>query len=305
MSLEGHFLWASESLSEGLVELYAVKRVLVRASTKFQDVHVLETVPYGRCLVIDGKIQSALIDEFVYHEGLVHPAMVTAPEPRRVLVIGGGEGATAREVLRWRTVEEVEMVDIDGEVVELSRRHMPELSGGAFEDPRLRLVIAEGRGYLSSAADGSYDVIVVDATDPTEGAASLPLYSVEFYRTAFEKLSGDGVLVTQATSIAHNPFAFRSVLETVKSVFPSVTPLAAYVLSFASLWGFVVGSKSRDCGSMSSEEVDAVLRERVKGPLRFYSGETHRAMVHLARVYSAIHDRGYRVIRDGSPVLIP
>ncbi|MCS7095230.1 MAG: fused MFS/spermidine synthase [Thaumarchaeota archaeon] len=300
-----YFLWASETIAEGLLEYYALKGVVASAATKHQEVKVVDTVPYGRCLVIDGKIQSSVLDERVYHESLVHSAMVTVSDPKKVLVIGGGEGATAREVLRWRTVEEVEMVEIDGEVVDFCRLHMSELSSGVFEDQRFRLILSEGREYLRSKVDGTYDVIVIDATDPTEGAASIPLYTSEFYRMAYDKLTKKGALVTQATSIAHNPFAFRSILETVRTAFPSVTPLAAYVLSFASLWGFVVGSKSRDCGSLSAEEVDSVLKERVRGPLTFYSGETHRAMIQFAKLYSEVHRSDYRIIRDGSPVLIP
>lgn len=299
------YLWISENVAEGLREYYAVREVLVRARTRYQDVSVVETVPFGRCLVIDGKIQSSLLDEHVYHETLVHPAMVTHGSPRRVLVIGGGEGATAREVLRWRTVEELTMVEIDEEVVGFCRRHMPELSAGAFEDPRMRLVFAEGRSYLEKVPDGSLDAIVVDATDPTEGAASLPLYSQEFYRMASAKLREGGVLVTQATSVVHNPFAFRSIMETVRTAFSRVTPLAVFVVSFSSVWGFVVASNSRSPEEVSDEEVDRLLRERVSGGLRFYSGRVHSALIELARRYLELSRPDYRIIRDGEPVLIP
>ncbi|MDJ0274724.1 MAG: polyamine aminopropyltransferase [Nitrososphaerota archaeon] len=299
------YLWISENVAEGLREYYAVREVLVRTRTRYQDVSVVDTVPFGRCLVIDGKLQSSLLDEHVYHEVLVHPAMVTHGSPRRVLVIGGGEGATAREVLRWRTVEELTMVEIDEEVVSFCRKHMPELSAGAFDDRRMRLVFAEGRSYLEKAPDGSFDVIVVDATDPTEGAASLPLYSQEFYRMASEKLRDGGVLVTQATSIVHNPFAFRSIMETVRTAFSHVTPLAVFVVSFSSVWGFVVASDSRSPEEVSGEEVDRVLRERVSGGLRFYSGRVHHALIELARRYLELSRPDYRIIRDGEPVLIP
>lgn len=299
------FIWASEIIAEGLLEYYAVKDVVVMAKTKYQNVAIIDTIPYGRCLVIDGKIQSSRLDEHVYHETLVHPAMVTASDARRVLIIGGGEGATAREVERWKTVEEVEMVEIDREVVELCRLHMPELSAGAFDDKRLKLVISEGRQYLASKENGSLDVIIVDATDPTEDASSIPLYAEEFYRIAFSKLREGGVIVTQATSIVHNPYVFRSIFETVSSVFPKTTPLAAFVTSYASLWGFVVGSKKRSCRDLTTSEVEAMLSEMVRGRLRFYSGETHRLIVNLANLYLKNYESGYRIIRDGSPVTVP
>jgi spermidine synthase len=299
------YLWLSENVAEGLREYYAVREVVVRARTRYQDVSVVDTVPFGRCLVIDGKLQSSLLDEHVYHETLVHPAMVTHGSPERVLVIGGGEGATAREVLRWRTVRELTMVEIDEEVVGFCRKHMPELNAGAFDDDRMRLVIAEGRSYLEGSPDGSFDVIVVDATDPTEGAASLPLYSQEFYRTASKKLREGGVFVTQATSVVHNPFAFRSIMETVRTAFRNVTPLAVFVVSFSSVWGFVVASDSRSPESLSPDEVDRLIGERVSGRLRFYSGAIHRALIELAKRYLDLSKPEFRVIRDGEPVLIP
>ncbi len=299
------YLWLSENVAEGLREYYAVREVLVRARTKYQDVSVVETVPFGRCLVIDGKLQSSLLDEHVYHEVLVHPAMVTHGSPERVLVIGGGEGATAREALRWRTVRELTMVEIDEEVVRFCRKHLPELSAGAFEDSRTRLVISEGRSYLERAPDESFDVIVVDATDPTEGAASLPLYTQEFYRLASRKLREGGVLVTQATSVVHNPFAFRSIAETIRTAFANVTPLAVPVVSFSSVWGFVVASESKSPEALDTNEVDRLIAERVSGRLRFYSGTVHKALFELAKRYLDLFSPDFRVIRDGEPVLIP
>jgi spermidine synthase len=298
-------LWVSELVSEGFLALYSVEKVIESIKTNYQNVLIVETTPFGKCLIIDGKVQSSLLDEHIYHESLVHPALVTVGNPLNVLVIGGGEGATAREVLKWKTVESVVMVELDPSVVQLCRRVLPEMSDGVFEDRRFKLVVAEGRGYLESLGDGSLDAVVVDVTDPYEGAPSQRLYSQEFYKLVYRKLGDHGVLVTQATSVVHSPFTFKSILETIRTVFPCVTPLAAYVPSFSSLWGFVVGSKSRACDSLLVEQIDEILSHHISGPLKFYSGEVHNMLLQLAEIYVRLSSSKYKIVRDEDLVAIP
>jgi spermidine synthase len=298
-------LWVSELVSEGFLALYSVEKVIESIKTNYQNVLIVETTPFGKCLIIDGKVQSSLLDEHIYHESLVHPALVTVGNPLNVLIIGGGEGATAREVLKWKTVESVVMVELDPSVVQLCRRVLPEMSDGVFEDRRFKLVVAEGRGYLESLGDGSLDAVVVDVTDPYEGAPSQRLYSQEFYKLVYRKLGDHGVLVTQATSVVHSPFTFKSILETIRTVFPCVTPLAAYVPSFSSLWGFVVGSKSRACDSLLVEQIDEILSHHISGPLKFYSGEVHNMLLQLAEIYVRLSSSKYKIVRDEDLVAIP
>jgi len=298
-------LWMSELVSEGFLAYYSVDKVVASAVTDYHEVLVAETTQFGKCLFIDGKVQSSLYDEHIYHESLVHPALVTARKPAKVLVIGGGEGATVREVLKWKTVADVTMVDLDKDVVELCRTTLPEMSLGAFDDTRLKLVIGEGRRFLEGLEDGSLDVVIVDVTDPSEGSPSLKLYSQEFYKLAYRKLSKEGVLATQATSVVHTHYVYRSVLETLKIVFPYVTPLASYIPSFSSLWGFVIGSKTIGCNSFSPEDVDRALTNQLIGPLKFYSGETHRMLLLLAEKYLKLSSDRYKIIRDEDLVTIP
>jgi spermidine synthase len=298
-------LWVSELVSEGFLAMYSVEKVIESIKTNYQNVLIVETTPFGKCLIIDGKVQSSLLDEHIYHESLVHPALVTVGNPLNVLIIGGGEGATAREVLKWKTVESVVMVELDPSVVQLCRRVLPEMSDGVFEDRRFKLVVAEGRGYLESLGDGSLDAVVVDVTDPYEGAPSQRLYSQEFYKLVYRKLGDNGVLVTQATSVVHSPFTFKSILETIRTVFPCVTPLAAYVPSFSSLWGFVVGSKSRACDSLLVEQIDEILSHHISGPLKFYSGEVHNMLLQLAEIYVRLSSSKYKIVRDEDLVAIP
>ncbi|MFP3236993.1 MAG: spermidine synthase, partial [Vulcanisaeta sp.] len=133
-----------------------IKRVLYSGTTRYQRIAVVEFEDLGKALILDGKTQSTLYDEFIYHESLVHPAMITHPNPKKVLILGGGEGATAREVLKHRSVEEVVMVDIDEDVIKISKEYLPEMNQGVFENPKLKLVIDDGRKFVSNTKD-KYD----------------------------------------------------------------------------------------------------------------------------------------------------
>jgi hypothetical protein len=143
-------------------------RVLVAGRTEFQAFEIFENRLWGRMLILDERLQSAEADEFIYHEALVQPAMLAHPEPRRVLVMGGGEGATLREVLRHPGVTRAVMVDIDGELVGLCREWLPSFHAGAFDDPRTELVFADGRGWLAAQPDRDLDVIILDLPEPLE-----------------------------------------------------------------------------------------------------------------------------------------
>lgn len=280
--------------------MHGVRRILYSGSTRYQRVDIVETHSFGKCLFLDGKLQSSEFDEFVYHEALVHPAMLTHPQPRHVLVVGGGEGATIREVLRHPTVEEVTMVDLDGELVELCRRYMPEWSRGAFEDPRVRLVVGEGRRFLEESGE-TYDVIVLDLVDPTPGSPAALLYTREFYSIVKDRLSGDGVMVTQATSTRFSTRTFAAIRNTVAQLFPVARAYFAPVVSFQSLWGFVLGSKGRDPLGIDRGELERRIAG-LGGDLRFYDVETHYFILHMPRFLREKVEEIRDVYTDEKPV---
>jgi spermidine synthase len=142
------YKWFLDFLSPDEGHMHGIETILFSKQTQFQRMEIIETKSYGRCLILDGKMQSSQADEFIYHEALVHPAMLSHPEPKRVFVVGGGEGATVREILRHKSVERVLMVDIDEDVVEGSKQYLPEWSQGAFDDPRVELRYMDARKYL-------------------------------------------------------------------------------------------------------------------------------------------------------------
>ena len=181
--------WFFETTTAVEGHMHAIVRTIAEARTKFQHVEIMETASYGKALVLDGRIQSSQADEFIYHEALVHPGLLLldAP-PTSALVIGGGEGATLREILRYPSIQKAVMVDIDAEVVELCKRHLPEMHQGAFDDPRTEFRAEDARGYLERTAE-RFDLIVVDLVEPLEEGPACLLFTREFYGLVRDRLS--------------------------------------------------------------------------------------------------------------------
>lgn len=255
-----------------------VEELLYKGRSRYQDIVVARLTDFGLALILDGLIQSTEYDEYFYHESLVHPAMVTHPNPRSVLIIGGGEGATLREVLRYRTVESAVMVDIDGKVIEIAKKFLKPMHQGSFDDPRARVTIMDGRLFLEKSSD-TYDVIVLDLTDPYGPEISKRLYTEDFYRLVHQHLSDDGIMVTQAGNSYFYGDVYDWVLQNVKKVFGIVAEYNVWVPSFSYTCNFIIGSRRYDPRVLSAEEVDKRLRERGVSGLRFYSGRAHVALM--------------------------
>jgi spermidine synthase len=275
--------WREFGIGPGERAAYEIERVVYSGRTQFQHVEIAETRAYGLALFLDGMPQSAVADEFVYHEALVHPALVAHPEPRRVLIAGGGVGATLREVLRHPGVERATMVEIDGELLGLARTHLAPMHRGALDDPRADVVVGDALAHLSER-DERYDAIVLDLTDPSEAGPAEALYGEEFYRLAQSRLDRGGVLVTQAYSFAlNNNDWFVKIARILGRIFPLARPYRAEVPFFRDSWGFCVASAARDPAALGEVVVDATLERRGLRDLRFYDGITHTTMFGLPR----------------------
>ncbi|MFP3297499.1 MAG: polyamine aminopropyltransferase [Thermocladium sp.] len=277
-----------------------VNKIYYSGESKYQRIDVVEFEDLGRGLVLDGKVQSTLYDEFIYHESLVHPALIAHGNPRRVLIIGGGEGATAREALRHRTVEEVVMVDLDEEVVNASRKYLPEMGEEAFRDPRFKLIIGDGRKYIEGTTSG-FDAIIIDATDPMEGGPASLLYTVEFYRAVKNALRSGGVMVTQAANTSDALDVMASIYKTISAVFKVVRPYSTYVTSYDAPWGFIFASDEADPKQLESSEVDARVSKAITGSLRHYDGETHMHMFSLPKNVRTAFAAANRIATDREP----
>ncbi len=259
-----------------------IEGIRLMKRTKYQELAIIDTVDFDRALVLDGFIQSTYADEPYYHESLVHPAMIAHPSPRRVLILGGGEGATLREVLKHKTVVEAVMVDIDGEVVQASKEYLPAMHQGAFEDPRAKVLIMDGAKYVDEAlARGEkFDVVVMDLTDPYGPEIAQGLYSAQFLKKVKGVISEGGVFVTQAGSSFFFEEEYNAVLRNVSANFKIVVEYTLWIPSFGYAVNFVLASDAVDPRAMTAEEVDKRLADRGVSTL-FYSGRTHVALMNF------------------------
>ncbi|CAL5059218.1 unnamed protein product [Urochloa decumbens] len=223
---EEESVWYEEEIDDDLKLCYALNSVLHRGASKYQEIALIDTKHFGKALIIDGKMQSAEADEFIYHESLIHPPLLFHPNPKTVFIMGGGEGSAAREVLRHSTVQRVVMCDIDEEVVDFCRAHLS-ANRAAFASDRLRLVIDDARAELEKSSE-KFDVIVGDLADPVEGGPCYQLYTKGFYdRVVKPKLSdGRGVFVTQAgpAGVLTHREVFSSIYNTLRHVFKCIGP---------------------------------------------------------------------------------
>jgi len=292
--------WFLEYLSPDLIQQLGIKDIIYSGETKYQRVEIIDTFSFGRCLILDGKIQSSEGDEFIYHEALVHPPMLLHPYPQTVFIAGGGEGATLREVLSHNTVKKVVMVDRDEEVVKLCQQFLPSWHEHAYQDSRVKLLFGDAREYMEQTQN-KFDIIIMDITDPVEGGPSYLLYTQEFYGLAKGRLMPQGIISVQAGP-SRLPVlqTFLSIIYTLKEIFPFVIPYQTEVPSFGGNWGFVLASQS-PLPSLTPEEVDQRLSLRLDRPLRFYDGITHQNLFSPPKYLRQELEKGGKVIRDKEP----
>ncbi|KAA0173116.1 hypothetical protein FNF27_05465 [Cafeteria roenbergensis] len=243
--------WFREEVTEDMSVTMRLKNITFDAKSEFQRAQIVETAPFGKTLVLDGKSQSAKFDEPVYHESLVHPALLMHPNPKSVYIGGGGEGATAREILRHKTVEKCVMVDIDEVVCNICKEQMPEWGAGAWDDARFEVHFEDAKAYLEKD-ERKYDVIIMDIADPIEAGPGIVLYTQEFYKFAVTKLNPGGILVTQSGpgSVLNADECFACINQTLRTVFDFVVPYTSDVPSFGSNWAFNMAfNKDSDIGA--------------------------------------------------------
>jgi len=294
--------WHIEFYAPDEAHMRGISKIYASEQTPFQKVEVIQSNHYGKCLILDGYMQSAQLDEFIYHENLVHPAMVTCPKPEKVVIIGGGEGATLYEVLRHKTVKKAWMIDIDKRVVQLCDKYMPEWHRGAFKDKRTTLLFQDGRKFLEKSK-GKFDVIIIDIPEPVEEGPAYLLYTEEFYKMVAGKLSPNGMVSLQSGCSAEKELrCLAAVHNTLKKVFPMVYSWPANVPSFDIPWSFTIASKSVDPKSLKRAEVDRILKQRGVGSLKYYDGEAHEGIFYLPKYIRDGFAKMKETIRDNKPL---
>ncbi len=265
--------WFAEPPFAGYQQRYRLLRRLHAEQTPWQSLEILELEPVGRALILAGTLQTSVGEEFAYHEPLVHVPMFAHPNPRRVLVVGGGDGGALRHVLLHRSVARAVEVEIDGAVVEASLRFLPEISRGAYEDARAELRIEDGARFMAET-DEQFDVILVDSTDPVGPAAAL--IGDDFLQTARRALAPGGIMAMQSGSPLTQPREWVATVGAFRRAFPVVRPyLSAVPIYPGVLWSWVAGSESLDPAAIDDITVTARLAA-LSEELRIYTPAWHR-----------------------------
>ncbi len=265
--------WSVESLYDDRALALREDRVLYDSETEHQRLRVFENPRCGRVLTLDGVIQLTEADEFIYHEMLAHVPLLAHGEARRVLIIGGGDGGMAREVLRHASVEHVTMVEIDAGVVEFAKEYLPGVSAGAFNDPRLDLVIADGAAFVRDS-DETFDVVISDSTDPI-GPAEV-LFTDTFYGDVKRRLAEGGILVTQNGVPFQQADELRSTMRAFRALFRDATCYLATVPTYwggpmAFGWGTDSPARRTDRAALEQRVAEAGLAAR------YWTPEVHGA----------------------------
>jgi spermidine synthase len=267
-------VWFTDKDDDQALSLRYTGEVLFDQTSDYQRVRILESQKYGKFLALDDMVMTTEKDEFQYHEMISHPAIFTHPNPKKVLVIGGGDGGTVREVLRHSCIESVTMVEIDGLVVEACKKHLPGIAS-ELENSKLDLRIEDGISFVANADPESYDVILVDGSDPVGPAQGL--FTKEFYQNCYRALSNNGILVTQGESPRFNEEAFIDINSVIKSLFGQNN---AFVNLFfvptypTGMWSFQWGVK----GNINPLEINEhIVSEFVsKQDLNYYNYNIHK-----------------------------
>ncbi|HFD11296.1 MAG TPA: polyamine aminopropyltransferase, partial [Crenotrichaceae bacterium] len=235
--------WVEESHEDILVLRYPVKRTLFQGKSEFQTIDVVETKGFGRMLLNDGLVMISERDEFIYHEMIAHIPLFTHPEPENVLIIGGGDGGTAREVLRHQSVTHCHQVEIDELVVNTCKQWIPQTAVGMKKTSRFTLEIGDAVDYVTTT-NQQYDVILVDSTDPIGPA--VPLFGTDFYYHVNRILKDDGIVVAQGESPFYAAEQQQSLLKIMGELFPVVSLYNYTNLTYpGGLWSFAFASKKQ------------------------------------------------------------
>jgi len=271
--------WINETLYPDWGQRFLVKRELARVKSEFQDIVIFESNSHGRVMVLDGVIQITEGDEFVYQEMLTHVPLLAHGAAANVLIIGAGDGGVLRRVLQHKNVQRAVMVEIDGEVIRLSKEFLPNIAGDAWNDPRAQVIVGDGIDYVRKGADASFDVIIVDSTDPI-GVGEV-LFTDEFYQNCARILTPRGLIVNQCGVPFMQADELRDTSARRKKFFPHVSAYVAAVPTYVG--GFMTlgwAAKADDLETRDAEAIRARAGD-ILGSTRYWTPEVHVSAFHL------------------------
>jgi spermidine synthase len=300
MSSDATGMFITETHTDAALWQFRVSKMLLEGKTEYQTYQICEVPRFGKSLFLDYNIQTSLLDEYIFHECMTQPAMTLHPDPKRVVVCGGGEGATLREALKHNTVTGATMVDIDEELVDMVKVHMEEWHQGCFDDPRTTLLHCDARGWLEAEKGNAWDVVLSDLPNPHEEGPGQMLFTKEYFQICADAMSDNGTFAMQAGSASENyPECFACCVKTLEEVFPYVAGYYGIVNTFFQPWAFVLASKTEDVTKLTEEEVAARFAARgVKN--RYYTPRFHKAVFTLPEYLLDAISKA-RVLTDKDP----
>lgn len=286
-----------ETAQSGLIAGFSYKEILFDQATNYQQATLLETESFGKTLFLDQILNSAESDEFIYHESIVHPAMIRASQRDRVMIIGGAEGGVAREVLKYKDVSHTDMVDIDETLVSLCREHLTGIYGNPWDDPRLHVHHTDGRAFLEDSAE-NYDVIILDLNEATEEGPARMLFTSEFYSLVKSRLNPGGYCSIQSEWL-HTDLHVN-LTQTQKDAFEDVVVLDVSVPSFLLPEAINLAAKDEHVKNPDISEIDQFLNENTIDT-RFYCGQTDLKIRTLSPDAAGRYEENIRIFTDTKP----
>jgi spermidine synthase len=260
-------MWYTEKQTENFGITMKINKTLHTEQTDFQFLEMAETAEWGNMLFLDGMVMTSEKDEFVYHEMVAHVPLFTHPNPENVLVVGGGDGGVIREVLKHPSVKKATLVDIDGKVIEYSKKFLPSIASG-LEDARVEVIVGDGFMHIAES-ENKYDVIMVDSTEPVGPAVNL--FTKGFYAGISKALKEDGIFVAQSDNPWFKADLIEQVQKDVKTIFPITKLYLANIPTYPSgLWAFTIGSKKYNPLEVPAERFHDI-------DTKYYTKELHNA----------------------------
>ena len=277
----GQYPWVMEQLTENAAFGFRAHNVQ-RQHTPFQTLEMLDTPSFGRVMRLDDHFMTSEGEEFFYHECMAHPAAMAHPDPQQVLVIGGGDGGLAEELLKHNTVQRLVLAELDEAVIEVSKAQLQRVHNGVWDDPRLQLQIGDGMAYVDSTTD-RFDLILLDLTDPHTPAGSL--YSPEALQRMRRVLNPGGALVLHLGSPVFHAEQVRALSQTLKATFAQVACYGTYVPLYGAYWGMAVCSDRLQPTAVSAAQIEERLATRGVTDLQYYNADIHGALFALPNYY--------------------
>lgn len=291
-----------EFFTKGEFHAHQIKKTLAESKTAFQTATLVETVSFGKVLIIDRETQSTEYDEFIYHEALVLPALLAHKRPETALILGGGEGATAREILNSKTVKKLVMADIDHNVLKFAKKHLYSWHRNSFENEKFSLLVQDAGKYVENTAL-KFDLVYSDLPSPVEGGPAYRLYTLEFYRRLKGVMAEGAIFTTQAGPGTPVEFELHPALRnTLSKVFRHVFSYSFFVPGYDMPWAFLLASDRDLSGELKKEKTDVRIAKRLKNKPRLMNGEAVEKLSNLPLYLTKMIKRDKRIITKDKPV---